>query len=146
MAVKDIVDGHHVLRHCRTRLVDTSDPNDLQPFPEAFELKSKEKYLSASYYEYFSGTHDERLRESLVLLARRFNGIKDDDALLMMNAGEIRSCGRKQDLQIRVVFQPTQGKPDYAGIRQMPSPPNAALNALLATVAVRDLVLVKQLT
>jgi hypothetical protein len=41
--------------------------------------------------------------------------IRDADAMLMINAGEIRKCGADRKRALRVLHQPTSVKKDYAG-------------------------------
>jgi len=145
MAVTDIIDKHHVVRHCRARLVDLSDKGNPDIFPQAFALRPDEGYLSASYYEYFDGDHDSRMRGALEATKRRFSTIRNDDVMVMINAGEIRRCGVMQQLTLRVVHQPNKNNPDYAGIRGLPEKEDAELGALLCALAVRDIVRVSEL-
>lgn len=142
MAVKEIPNGHHVIRHCRKRLIDTSDPDSPMPFPEAFNLRNevKETYLSASYYEYFTGSHDDRLLAACTAMRSSFPKIKGQDSLVMLSAQEIRTSGDSVEISLRVVHQPKPGRKDYAGIRGLPTVPNQRLNGLLATACVRDVV------
>src|SRR5205807_2468935 len=61
MAKKYLPDEDHVVRHVNSQLLvrDSAD-QVIGCFPHAFELKPGEKYLSASWLEFFSGTSEER--------------------------------------------------------------------------------------
>jgi hypothetical protein len=145
MPVEKIDDAHHVVRHCRARHVERDDTAGIcEVFPEAMALRPGETYLSASYYEYFSGSRNERLRAVLTSLKSRYT-VKPKDAMVVMNAGKIRKCGDERSLRLRVLHEPAAGKMDYAAIRGIPADEDAQLSAMLCALAVRDITLVSDI-
>ena len=142
----EIENDHHVLRYCRARLIERDDERGIREmWPEALALRPAEKgrpaesYLSVSYYEYFSGSHDQRLKASVAALKQRHANVKDGDAMVMMNVGEIKDAGKAQKAKLRVLHEGRVGKEDYAAIRGIPANYDAELSALLCRAAVRDI-------
>ncbi len=151
MAQVDIADEHHFIRYCEGRVIQTDDNGVIVGiFPQAMELKTYpnkqvEQYLSGSYYEYHPGTREEKLKSAAAAFEKRLaNGIKSEDALVVMNAGEIRARGEERDRKLRVLHEKKAGKEDYASIRGLLPPPNqdSELCQALATLALRDTALV----
>lgn len=145
----EIVDDHHFLRHCEGRLIDRDDNNEIvEIFPEAMALRRaiKEKTLSGSYYEFFPGDDKAKLSSALTVLNGRIKaGVKAEDALVLMNAGDIRSCGAQRDRKLRVLHDPKKSGGDYASIHGMPEEGDGELCALLTALAVRMVVSVSEI-
>jgi hypothetical protein len=141
----EISSDHHVLRYCKARLIERDDAKGIREmWPEALALRPAETYLSVSYYEYFSGSHDERVKASIAALKQRHANIKGADAMVMMNVGEIRESGKVQRAKIRVLHERKVGKEDYAAIRGIPPKYDAELSALLCRTAVRDIIFLSE--
>jgi hypothetical protein len=140
MTVTNIPDEHHIVRHCKHSQYFMHDGR-IRPYPEAFHLRpatekmSAEETLSAVYYEWFHGTHEERMRASCHFIEIE---IKRKDALLRLNAGSIKQQGAARSLKLRVTHEPEKTCPPYSAIRGIPKKTDDELSALLARLAVID--------
>jgi hypothetical protein len=130
MATKSLPDTDHVVRHVPSKLLDENGT----PFPQAFELRPAETYLSTSWSEFFDGTLAERLAGCACLMSHNRN-IKARDAFAVGNVGEIKDACSEFNQKIRIVSEPD---PDprrlnlaYAAIRQIQTD-NLELLELLA--------------
>jgi hypothetical protein len=118
MATKSLPDTDHVVRHVPSKLLDENG----MPFPQAFELRPAETYLSTSWSEFFDGTLAERLAGCACLMSHN-RKIKARDAFAVGNVGEIKDACSEFNQKIRIVSEPD---PDprrlnlaYAAIRQI---------------------------
>ena len=138
MTVKNIQDDHHVVRHCKFRQYYLKD-GKIVPHPEAFHLRpatpnfDAEDSLSSVYYEWFVGTHAEKMKASCHFLLLE---IKPKDALLRLNSGLIKTQGTARGRRLRVLHEPDYKCPPYSAIRGLPLDPDNELCALLAALSV----------
>jgi hypothetical protein len=118
MAIKSLPDADHVVRHVPSKLL---DENGL-PFPQAFELRPNETYLSTSWSEFFSGVIADRLAGVACLMSHN-RKVKPRDAFALGNVGEIKDASADFDLKIRIVSEPDPAPSGlnlaYAAIRQI---------------------------
>ncbi len=98
--------------------------------------------MSAIYYEYFSGTHQSRIKDCHDALA--FKPLPSD-ALLYMNAGLIKQQGKKCQFNVRAVHRGSARSPAYAGINGIPIKSDDKLNSLLAKLAVVETIEVRSI-
>lgn len=149
MAVKEIPDGEHFVRHIEgTRIQRNDDGRVVGIFPEAMSLRmlrsGPEEDLSGTYLEHFEGTPETQLRGACnVLKARLKTRFGSLDGLGVMEAANIRAVGRARERKLRVLHEPKRGRLDKASIRGLPIPPDidVELCAMLAAIAlsgVRD--------
>jgi hypothetical protein len=109
------------------------------PYVEVFHLRPAtqdlraEDSLSGVYYEWFDGTHAEKLKASCHFIGME---IKRKDALLRLNAGLIKKQGAEKSKKLRVLHEPDDECPPYAAIRGLPLNPDNELCALLAALSV----------
>ncbi len=130
-----IPDEHHIVRFCPKRVIerDITTKSIVGLFPQAFELRDGEEYLSNSYLEHFSD-RTTPLKSVLTAFRSRPLNIKPKDALATVSVSGIHECARARDCSLRVLHEPEEF-PDYATIRRLPQPNDLELCELLATVA-----------
>jgi len=156
MAQSDIPDGEHFLRFCHGRSVERDDNNRIvSVLPEAFHLRmlggKPEEYLSGSHYEHFKGAREEKMKAALSTYRGRISaegGVKSQDAIAILNAGDVRLVGRDLNRILRVLNEGKKGdRADYASIRNLPQPPNhdRRLSGAISSRAVRDVMGVSEI-
>jgi hypothetical protein len=118
------------------------------PFPDAFKLRppgptrGQETYLSAIYYEFFSGAHTVRIKRCCAALS--YTPLPSD-GLLYINAGLIKQQGKKLGHNVRAVHRGSAQSPAYAGIQGIPIQTDDKLNSLLAKLAVVETIEVRSI-
>jgi hypothetical protein len=132
MATRSLPDTDHVVRHVPFKLLD----NQGVPLPQAFELRPKEKYLSASWLEFFAGNRADRLAGCASLMSH-YRQVKSHDAFAIGNVGEIKDACSEFDQKIRIVSEPDDLNLAYAAVRQIRTD-NLELLELLAQEAWSD--------
>jgi hypothetical protein len=138
LSVKNIPDGHHVVRHCKKRQYYRTD-NGIRAWPDAFHLRpataerEQEKYLSGIYFEFFDGDASSRMKACRGALTIT---VKPKDALLRVNVALVKEQGKKRSLKLRVTHESMPACHSYAAIRGIPLKQDDELAALLADLAV----------
>jgi hypothetical protein len=139
LPVTTIADAHHVIRHCKSRLLIKQDNKIVGVFPELFHLRpasdtrQQETYLSSVYYEFFEGDPVARMRSCCDAIPLK---PKPKDGLVRLNVGRVKEQGQKVRKQLRVTHEGKAGSPAYAAIRGIPERPDDELSSLLATLAI----------
>jgi hypothetical protein len=139
MKVSNIADNHHFVKHCKNTQLMREQGVITGVWPWAFELRKpskgfpQEKTVSGVYYEYFDGTPDERARACYHFIQQE---IKRKDALVRMGVGLIKDQGRKRSSSLRVTHEPDKQCLGYAAIHGLSPKTDDALCALLASLAV----------
>jgi hypothetical protein len=100
MATKSLSDNDHVVRHVPFKLID----DDGKPLPQAYELRSGETYLSASWSEFFRGNLADRLAGCAGML-HNYRKLKPRDAFAVGNVGEIKDAFGEYNQKIRIVSE-----------------------------------------
>lgn len=140
-----IPDEHHVARHCPRNRTIRKEGVVVGVIPRLFELRlhKNEKYLSASYLEYFDGTERARVKACVDATPRE---ICDKDCMVVMNVGTTRSLAKKNDHTVRIVHKTDhKSNPAYAMIKGVPFDPSSTILALLAGEAKDKIFLVGDL-
>jgi hypothetical protein len=123
MAIKYLPDADHVVRHINSQLL-IRDRNDVVTgcFPQAFELRPSETYLSASWLEFFPGKADER-RRAVVAACAQARSVKPRHGFAFGNVGQVKGACADFGLKIRVIHEPakTNPNPAYTAIRNFRS-------------------------
>jgi hypothetical protein len=132
MAIKSLPETDHIVRHVPFKLL---DENGL-PLPQAFELRPKETYLSASWLEFFAGDRAASLAGCASLMSH-YRQIKAHDAFAVGNVGEIKDACSDFDQKIRIVSEPDDLNLAYSAVRQIRTD-NLELLELLAQDAWND--------
>ena len=139
MAAINIDDAHHVVRHCKNRLLIRKNNVIVGVFPELFHLRPasdtrpQEKYLSSVYYEFFDGEPIARMKACCKAIP--FTP-KPKDGLVRLNVGRVKEQGKKVKKPLRVTHEGKAHSPAYAAIRGVPEKPHDELSSLIATLAV----------
>lgn len=91
-------------------------------FPQAFELRENEQYLSASWLEYFPGSADERITAVVAAVAKA-RTVKPSHGFAIGNVGAVKDACSSFGLQIRVIHEPSDDNPNpaYTAIRRYKS-------------------------
>jgi hypothetical protein len=147
--VANIGNDHHIVRHCKNKLLIRKDGEAVGVFPELFHLRPptnefpQETTLSAVYFEFFDGDHKMKSCHSSIAVALT---PKPKDALVRLNVGLIKDQGEKRSRQLRVTHEPDEpASPAYSVVRGIPVIPDDELNGLLATLAIIEIVEVRTL-
>jgi hypothetical protein len=149
--VANIDSDHHVVRHCKNKLLIRRDGEAVGVFPELFHLRSpradfpQETTLSAVYFEFFDGDKQSRMRSCHSSISVGLTP-KPKDGLVRLNVGLVKDQGEKRSRQLRVTHEPDEPiSPAYSVIRGIPITPDDELNLLLATLAIVEIVEVRLL-
>ena len=135
---------HHFVKHCKNRELIREQGNIIGVHAEAFVLRPadakfpEEKWLSGLYYEFFDGTHAEKMCACCHFIPIE---MKRKDALCRMNVGAIKEQGQRRTRSLRVMHQPEKDSLGYAAIHGLPrssDPPDDELALLLATLAILE--------
>ncbi len=122
MATKYLPDADHVVRHINSQLLIREGDVVTGCFPQAFELRLGETYLSASWLEFFPGTEDER-RRAVVAAFARARSVKARHGFAFGNVGEVKNACADYGLKIRVIHEPAKSNPNpaYTAVRNFRS-------------------------
>ena len=119
MATKYLPDEDRVVRHVNSQLLirDAAD-RVIGCFPQAFELKPAEKYLSASWLEFFPGNRDQRTATTIKAMTAA-RTVKPSHGFAFGNVGEVKKACASLDLKIRIIHEPakTNPNPAYTAVR-----------------------------
>jgi hypothetical protein len=119
MATKYLPDEHHVVRHLNSQLL-IRDETDrvIGCFPQAFELRPGETYLSASWLEFFPGTKHERT-VAVVGAVTKARTVKPSHGFAFGNVAEVKEACGSFGQKIRVIHEPDKNNPNpaYTAIR-----------------------------
>jgi hypothetical protein len=139
MAVKLIPDEHHVVRHVPKNRLMRDGGKVTGCFPEAFKLRPNEDYLSCSWFEFFEGDRERRLRQTLIEI-RGYLTVKSKDALAIALVGRFKELGTVRSQKIRVLHEPDPPRaPAYSTVRGLQRD-DMELLQLLASEAVAETV------
>lgn len=142
----NLPDDDHVMRYASwSKLRKDENDNVLGFFSEAFKLREGESSLSLNWLEYFKGTRDEKIRQSVEMF-RRVREVGKKSAFGVANVKHIKEvCAANGASRVRVVYEPEAAKdgkpanPAHSGIRHLPRDDMGLLEAL-ASEAFADLV------
>jgi hypothetical protein len=133
---RDVPRADHIARYCNPQRVIRDPVTDAinGVYPQAFELRPQETYLSASWLESFGGNESSDYQFKAALRAFRAKlSIKHSGALARINAGRIIDVGAERGHSLRVHDRSSKANPGYASIDNTPLD-NSDLQ-LLATFA-----------
>jgi hypothetical protein len=142
MAVSNIADDHHFVKHCKNKLAIRENGKVVSVHPEAFELRAasgkytQEKTLSGVYYEFCDGNSAEKLCACCHFIQIE---VKPKDVLIRMNAALIREQGKKRSRSLRVTHEPDNDCLAYAAVHGIPVIADDELNGLLKSLAVLEI-------
>lgn len=141
MATKYLPDDDHVVRHCASQLLIREGEDVIGVFPQVFELREGEKYLSASWLEFFPGTKHERMKE-VVAATNKARTVKRSHGFALGNVGAVKEACGSFALKVRIIHEPSNSNPNpaYTAVRGFKSD-DAELLQLLAMDAWSELLL-----
>jgi hypothetical protein len=118
MAIKYLPDEDHVVRHINSQLLIRYADRVVGCFPQAFELRPGETYLSASWLEFFSGTKRERTLAVVGAVAKA-RTVKPSHGFALGNVAEVKEACASFGSRIRVIHEPDKDNPNpaYTAIR-----------------------------
>lgn len=133
MAIKYLPDEDHVVRHVSSQLLIREDDQVVGCFPQAFELRPGERYLSASWLEYFPGNLMER-RKAVVAAVAAARSVRPSHGFAFGNVGEVKDACSAFGMRIRVIHEPDSSNPNpaYTAIRNFKSDDIELLQLLAA--------------
>jgi hypothetical protein len=124
MAIKYLPDKDHVVRHVNSQLLirDDATGNVIGCFPQAFQLKQDEKYLSASWLEFFPGAKGQQVASVIAAMAAA-RTVKPSHGFALGIVGEVKDACSSFGLKIRVIHEPAKSNPNpaYTAIRNYKS-------------------------
>jgi hypothetical protein len=122
MAIKYLPNDDHVVRHISSQLLIRDEADQAKRvigcFPQAFELRPGERYLSASWLEFFSGNKHERMVAAVDAVAKT-RTVKPSHGFALGNVAEVKDACASFGLKIRVIHEPKRNNPNpaYTAIR-----------------------------
>jgi hypothetical protein len=132
MATSSLSDDHHAVRHVSYQQIDRDDVTGAIRgiFPQAFELLPKDDgYLSASWLEFFAGSHICCVAAIAAVLSRTRN-VTAKQAFACGRVGDIKEACSEYSLKIRVIHEPDEDNPAYTAIRRYQSDNHELLDLL----------------
>ena len=149
MKKRDFSDNEHFLRLCsRQRQIRDTNGVIQGVTWEAFSLRTerKETYLSGALFECCNDSKKTKLRAALHSWRMGSMHFKNEHAIAICPAGDIRAVGKKQSKHLLVRFEPSKHKPFYAVLRGLPlDNSDNRLLAMLASICVASCHLVKDI-
>jgi hypothetical protein len=146
MTTKYLPDADHVVRHLNSQLLIREGDQVIGCFPQAFELKTGEKYLSAAWLEFFPGTVEER-KSTVVAAYAAARTVRPSHGFAFGNVGQVKNACASYGLKIRVIHEPSKTNPNpaYTAIRNYKSD-DIELLQLLASDAWSEVVEAKDIS
>jgi hypothetical protein len=122
MATNYLPDGDHVVRHIPAAQL-IRDPNtDIVTgcFPQAFELRPDEEYLSASWLEFFSGVFLECLAGVGAAMGKT-RKIGPRHGFAVGKVRDVKEACAEFEMRIRIIHEPSDHNPCYTAVRRYKS-------------------------
>jgi hypothetical protein len=136
----------HVVRHCSNSKLMKRNGQVVGVFGEAFRLRSAEKYLSSTWFEYFTGSRQDRFVATIAALRGMPREIKKKDGLVILSVNRLEACGTARAVKIKCWHEPKPNNRAYAAIRGLPLEQDSDLMDLIAEeVAAADIAIVQDL-
>lgn len=119
MATKYLPDADSVVRHISSQLLVRENGRVIGCFPQAFELRENEEYLSTSWLEYFPGSSEERMTAVVAAVAKA-RKVKASHGFATGNVRAVKDACGSFGLKIRVIHEPSDDNPNpaYTAIRR----------------------------
>ena len=96
----------HIVRYARKRvLIWDDDENVLGVFPQAFELRENETYLSVTWLQYFSADYEHGLIESAAAVRRQLE-VKPRDGFTTGCVGTVQEKCNALNVRVRILHEP----------------------------------------
>lgn len=132
---------HHLVRHIRESEIDDQGDGNLLAFPQAFQLRKDETYLSNGWLEFFDGTQNDCLAGVTTAMWRN-RKVKAHHALAIGNVGAIKQAFASFGMRVRILHEPAPDNISYATVRRVKTNEDQLLE-LLAQEAWNDVRIAK---
>lgn len=111
-------DDHHLVRHIRESEIDDQGNGQILAFPQAFELRQGETYLSNGWLEFFDGSISDCLSGVATAMC---NGrkVKGHHGLAIGEVLAIKDACQEFEVKVRILHEPLATNISYATIRQI---------------------------
>ena len=134
MATTYLPDSDHVVRYVPwSRLRKDENDNVIGVLGAAFRLRDGEDYLSATWAEFFRGTHNERVSLAVKAIRASKVDVKPRSGFAVGNVGRVKSTclADERKHKIRVIHEKTDDNQAHTALRFWPRD-NEQLLELLA--------------
>jgi hypothetical protein len=134
---------HHVVRYVPwARLRKDADDNVVGILGAAFRLRETEEYLSATWAEYFNGSHQQCVEAAVKAIRQSKMSVTAKSGFAIGNVGRVKEVCLADDkkYKIRVIHEPEDDNVAHTALRRWPRD-NDLLLELLAEDAWGTLVL-----
>lgn len=132
---RSVPNSDHILRYVpwKQLIKDDDERTVIGVFPQAFELRDGEEYLSVTWVEYFTApTICDRLQVAVQTFRQTMKaGVQS--RYLMGNVGVVHGVCENNDSRVRILHEPDKN-PGHAAIRRLPKD-DLKLMTHLATAA-----------
>ena len=137
-----VPDADHIMRHVPyAKMGRDEETGACWPLWTAFELRADEEFLSATWLEYFSGSHSEQISQAIGATADgRTLGKKSGFAI--GNVGNIKKNCEIGGARIRVTSEPVGNNLAHVALRRWPREEQELL-AIIAADAWSEMVMIK---
>jgi hypothetical protein len=135
MAIKSLPDADHVVRHVNSQLVERDGDVILGILPQAFMLRKREEYLSASWLEFYDGSRDEKIKQVIAGVSKA-RQVKASHAFALGIVEEVKAACASFEMKIRILHEPSKDNPNpaYAAVRRYQSDDMQLLELLASEV------------
>ena len=118
----DVPNSDHVARYCNPQRVERDPRTKVVTgvFPQAFELRPNEGYLSTYWMEAFVGDIDFRFKAVLGALRKKYQ-VKPDGAFAQLNAGHVVQSGVVRNRVLRIRDRSHTTDIGYSGVYGLPA-------------------------
>lgn len=135
----------HILRFVPFgRLRKDENDNILGVLGVAFKLRDGERYLSATWLEYFPGVRNERIKAAVWAIRASDLAPGGKSGFAIGNVGAILSVCADRKHKIRIIHEPADDNKAHVAVRQMPRD-DADLLEILAAETWSELVLNREI-
>lgn len=143
MAKSYLPDADHIVRHCNSQQLIREGEEVIGIFPHAFLLRDNEKYLSASWLEFFPGNRSQRI-DAVIKTTAACRTVKPSHGFAIGNVSDVKEACAGFGQKLRIVHEPSSKNPNpaYTAVRQFRSD-DLELLQLLAMDAWSELIVAK---
>lgn len=123
MAIKYLDAEHHIVRYVPwAKLRKDADENVLGVLGAAFKLREGENFLSATWAEYFSGTHEECLVAAVWAIRRSKISVKPRSGFAVGNVARVRDAclSDRRPSRVRFIHEREPDNEAHAALRGWP--------------------------
>lgn len=112
---------HHLLRYVSwTRLRKDENDNVLGVVGAAFRLRENEDFLSATWAEFFDGSHDEQLVQSVKAIRASRIDVRPRSGFAIGNVGQVDEACTGHGHRVRFLHEREEDNEAHAALRRWP--------------------------